>query len=232
MLPRQEFDSPHEIKDVQGRVQRPIMNSTGSRQSIEAEYGRQSTDTHGRAGESEQRNSVLEMHQEEAGQSDGGRKSNDRRSRHEPVDIPPRGASLSNGAQSHAAALPAAGHEQEGVLVSKLGGLKIAGKNDGKTLDESRKEMVDGLFASAKANKQHGPLSKEGVEIFGKAKMADLVGKEDTVEIKTKWLKPIVQASLSIQGGVTFANEQERIIPRVHTIYTTVIDRHVHHHHV
>lgn len=180
------------------------MDHTGSRQSLEAEWGRQSNDAHRKSGEHEQRGSGLEAYQEEEGVGEYARKSGERRRRKQSLDvgeIPPRGASLAGSGTvtptPGAAALSKAGHGEDGVLVSKLGGLTIGQGQRGVTgtLEEQQQAMVKECFEQAKANKEFGPLSEFGIQTFGKASMGELVGKKDTVEIKTRWLTPIIQVS-------------------------------------
>ncbi|WVQ83771.1 hypothetical protein IAT38_005915 [Cryptococcus sp. DSM 104549] len=88
-------------------------------------------------------------------------------------------------------------------------------------LDAQRHSLITDIRSASQARTHSGgappTLSQEGHEVFRKAGMEDLVGTKGTVDVKTRWMKPIVQ---------------EHIRPKVHTEYTTVIERHNHSHHI
>ncbi|ODN74859.1 hypothetical protein L202_07163 [Cryptococcus amylolentus CBS 6039] len=84
-------------------------------------------------------------------------------------------------------------------------------------LEEHRRVLSDRLHSEISSNSASYPiLTDEGQETFKRAGMDGLVGTPGTVDIQTRWLEPVIQ---------------EHTRPQVHTEYTTVIDRHIIHHH-
>ena len=112
---------------------------------------------------------------------------------------------------SHLQAAPAAARQ--------LGPQTIKGEGvNGDTLERARAKLVDRIVTDAQKRKAaRGELSEEAKDMFHRAGLADGLDKAHTVEVKSKWIAPVVK---------------EHIIRQEHTEYTTVIDRDVHRHHV
>ncbi|ORX37370.1 hypothetical protein BD324DRAFT_681266 [Kockovaella imperatae] len=85
-------------------------------------------------------------------------------------------------------------------------------------LEESRRSLVESIIKETQERKAaKGDLTDEAREIFRRAGLEESLLKTNTVDIKTKWLEPVIQ---------------EHIIPRERHEYITIIDRHIHRHHV
>lgn len=96
------------------------------------------------------------------------------------------------------------------------------------TLEAQRGQLVDEIATAARARKTE--LSAVGRAAFAAAGMEVANG---TLEVDTLYLKPVVQVShVPFQGLLHKADNQETIIIREHTETTTIIDQHIHHHHI
>lgn len=215
----------HEIRDVEDRRSFPSVNSAGPRHSVEGEVGRQGEDRAGYLGfgsdEIERRRS----------QRDGKAFDSSRL-----AEIPTRGSSLSRHDENDSdASVYSTQLEGEGGLSARLRGLTLNAKSGNLLpLEKQTEQLVEKVMAGAKERRaRRGELNEFGRQIWEQASMRDLIGKEDTVDVETKWLPPVVQVSVSVWRCCAVADMfQEIIIPRVHTEYLTVIQRDIHKHHV
>jgi hypothetical protein len=93
---------------------------------------------------------------------------------------------------------------------------------DEPALDVQRDALVKEVAGAAKARKTE--LSAEGKAAFDAAGIAVTSG---SLEVETRYMKPVVQVSYT-QTQL----RQETIIIREHTETTTIIDQHIHRHHI
>lgn len=85
-------------------------------------------------------------------------------------------------------------------------------------ITSQRQEQVDGIVSKAREHKQGQPsLSEEGRRVFQQAGLGDNLEQGSSVEVRTKWLEPVVQ---------------ETIIRKERTEYTTILDREIHKYHI
>ncbi|RSH85404.1 hypothetical protein EHS25_004800 [Saitozyma podzolica] len=76
--------------------------------------------------------------------------------------------------------------------------------------------MVEKTAEDARARKAaKGEVEGQGRDAFRAAGMEDVLRTRGTVDVGTKWMEPV-----------------EYIQPKVHTEYTTIIDREIHKHHL
>lgn len=226
-LPPLPRNPSHEIKQVDSR-RRPTVSDSAARQSVEGELGRESLDAHDRDAHlrrsSDGRGMDRSIEEEEP-----SRRSTplaDKVGDGAALEIPTRGSSLrhaeANNGEGETIQSEATG--QTGVtgttpfytppaesVENKMAGLSIANadktgntaRGDGQdALEQQRTEMVAGLVdASERSREKRGELSEEGVHTFAAAGMSELVGKESTVDVKTQWLKPVVQVGRGLASG-------------------------------
>lgn len=100
----------------------------------------------------------------------------------------------------------------------------------GPSLEEQRQAMVLRI-AEEEASRPRPVLSEEGRRVFEKAGMTDRLGIKDTIDIRTRWLEPVIQVcpAASDIGTLTL---QERVIRKEHTEYTYEIYTEIHKYHV
>ena len=109
---------------------------------------------------------------------------------------------------------------------------------------QARSDLVGKIVSDSQRRREHrGELSEEGRETFRRAGMEAYLpnangpsraSNGDTVEVKTRWIEPVVKVNIPVNVLLTHILTflKEHIIPREHTEYTTIIDRDIHRHHV
>ncbi|KAK6905926.1 hypothetical protein I203_106761 [Kwoniella mangroviensis CBS 8507] len=97
----------------------------------------------------------------------------------------------------------------DGIINERFNNLSIA---DGGELDlnEQRNDMISRLNDQIESKKD---LTEEGIEVFRKIGMEGLLDKENSIDIRSRELKPVVK---------------ETIFPLEHTEYTTILTRCIH----
>lgn len=63
-------------------------------------------------------------------------------------------------------------------------------------LQRQREEMAQSIAAGARANRHE--VSEEGREVFGVAGMRDKLDQRGEVEVRTEWMKPVVQVRMAV----------------------------------
>jgi hypothetical protein len=229
-LPHTQSTPSHEVKAVEGWRDRPTMSSAHMRQSVEGELGRHSSDIIQRYTETsttERQHHASQPQRtitEEPPQTpDKGHSSQNGRE----VEVPARGSSL------HPSQADNKFDDQMAKLSVQEGSARDEDTSRGtETLEGLRSDMAQRLFEESTARREaRDTLSEQGLETFNKAGMSELVGKDDTVDVHTKWMRPVVHVRVNTSKISTLMT-QETIIPKVHTEYTTVIEQELHHHHV
>ena len=108
-------------------------------------------------------------------------------------------------------------------------------KGSSETLEKARSELVDRIVTGAQGRKaKRGEMGEEGREVFRATGLEENLGREGTVDAKTKWLEPVIQVGLHHLSSSTLSDKrlQEHIIPREHTEHTTIIEQDIHRHHI
>ncbi|WVR06046.1 hypothetical protein IAU60_003074 [Kwoniella sp. DSM 27419] len=143
------------------------------------------------------------------------------------VEVPQRGSSLALTDDPAIQAL-ISGQKQEGDALDLSGRMDDMSLRDSKRdaavdlnnvsfhpeLDTQRDQFITDIVRDTEArSEQRDALTQQGHQVFKQSGMDRLLGTEDTVDMATHIMDPVVK---------------ELIIPKVHTEYTTVITRCIH----
>ena len=131
---------------------------------------------------------------------------------HEPIEVPPRDASLPvESRRAVPSSSYASGATEEDAIASTHSSLSNLEQQSGADtpqetnatdhstigltpLEQQRQELVDRVVAEARNNKK-APLDEIGRRRFEQAGFGDLIDKQGDVEVETHWLKPVVHVS-------------------------------------
>ncbi|WWC86483.1 uncharacterized protein L201_001360 [Kwoniella dendrophila CBS 6074] len=117
----------------------------------------------------------------------------------------------------NSSALDPISNHPDGILNERFNNLsltKFAKEQGGLSLDEQRNLMINAISKETETRfSKIEPLTKQGIQVFKNAGMERVLGTENSIDIRSKELEPVVQ---------------EIIYPLEHTEYTTILTRCIH----
>lgn len=94
---------------------------------------------------------------------------------------------------------------------------------------KEREDMVQRIAQEIQNRRDRRSLTEDGRRVFSAAGWKDRLEVRDTIDVHTRWLPPVVQASPPCCG---LSDRQEHVVRKEHTEYSIVINREVHKYHI